>query len=82
MLKGIGAVPEWLVTASAIIAAITPLLESILKALNKNQPIEMGTGDYLPETLPEQTSNKNNLMPLILICGGVAAIYFLNKKKK
>lgn len=85
VLKGIGAapaVPAWLVTASAIIAAITPLLESILKALNKNQPIEMETGDYLPETLPEQTSNKNNLMPLILICGGVAAIYFLNKKKK
>lgn len=85
VLKGIGAapaVPAWLVTASAIIAAITPLLESILKALNKNQPIETETGEYLPETLPEQATNKNNLMPLLLIGGGVAAIYFLNKKKK
>lgn len=72
----------WVATASAIIAAITPLVETILKALNKNQPIPMEGGGYLPDTSGNQPpETKTGINPLLLVGGGAAAIYFLTKKK-
>lgn len=83
------AAPAWVVTAGAIIAAITPLLTAILKALGKeNEPIDLGDGGYIdpgaiPDVPPAQSGPldfiKNN--PL-LIAGGVAAIYFFTKKRR
>lgn len=84
-LNSVGAAEAaaWVATASAIIAAITPLVEAILKALNKNQAIPMEGGGYLPETTGANLPNEkqNSINPLLLIGGGAAALYFLTKKK-
>lgn len=83
-VKGIGAapaVPAWLVTASAIIAAITPLLESILKALNKTSRLKWKpSGSFAGNSL-EQTTNKQPNAININRRRRCCNIFFKQKKK-
>lgn len=86
-------IPGWVAVASAVIAAIMPLVNAFLKSKQNENPggenylIDPATGLPYGQT-PAETNQgggspfdfiKNN--PLLL-AGGVAALYFLTKKKK
>lgn len=81
------AVPAWVAAASAIIAAMTPLITAALKARQQQNPnidfsIDPTTG--LPYGTPQPGGGgiidwvQNNP---VIVAGGLAAIYFLTKKK-
>jgi hypothetical protein len=82
----------WVTTASAIIAAFMPLINALLKALGKEKETDFGgepyTGDepYTGGGTPPPSGDKSNITSFItnnpiLIVGGLAALYFLTKKR-
>lgn len=84
------AVPAWLVTASAIIAAIMPLVKSLLTAKQQKTGIDYNinaaTGLPYPEAPIHDTSNNplsmltQNPVLMIGLAGGI--LYFSTRKKK
>jgi hypothetical protein len=85
------ATAPWVVQATAIIAAIIPLLDSLLKNPKGGEPytggdIETGGGTYTGDGTPPPSGDKSNIKSFItnnpiLIVGGLAALYFLTKKR-
>lgn len=84
------AAAAWYVTAGAIIAAFMPLINAALKALGKDkEPTELEGGGYLDPgnylDTPQAPASNDPLQFLkdnpLLIVGGVAAVYFLTRKK-
>lgn len=82
-------IPAWVAAASAIIAALTPILTAALNAKKSQMPgynpyIDPATG--LPYGMPD-VKNRSGILdfiagnPLLLI-GGAAAVYFITQKKR
>lgn len=76
------ATPAWVATASAIIAAIMPLVNAILKTKQEQTGINYGYDATEVATYGDgaQTQNTGNFSPVLLI-GGAALVYLLMKKK-
>lgn len=78
------AVPAWVATATAIIAAITPLVKSILQS----KQIDPGIINYTPNPYDNYESGGNGIMDFVqnnpmLVAGGAAvAIYFFTQKRR
>lgn len=84
------AIPVWVATATAIIAAITPIITAALKARQTAAGSSMDLSLIDPVTgQPYGAPNITSAGPLdwiknnpVIVAGGLAAIYFLTRKKR
>ena len=83
------AIPAWVAAASAIIAALAPIIQGLLKQKASEGQLDAGIDPLtgLPYGLNETSPTvgimdfiRNN--PLVIVAGGAAAIYFLTQRKK
>ncbi len=83
-------VPAWVATASAIIAAIMPLVKEILHSQGDNEELmnfeDFNGGNY-PNTTPPPSNTPNPMQwiqdnPLLVGGAAAAAIYFYSKSKR
>lgn len=82
------AIPAWVVTAGAIIAALTPILTAILNSKRTEDYSQSGITDYGINANDYPPTGGGDIMdfvkenPMIIAGAGIAIFYFMSKNKK